>query len=422
MLIPTSNPQRGPAVPPVQYVVRFLLAAFALIGVSSPATAQTLLAGTALDVRLLDSVSSSPHSTGRTVRALVIGTGFGRTLAPIDPGSWLEGTIAEAGKLKAGGSRHMVLIRFSALVRPDGSRIPCPALVSAVDNAREIVDSAGRILGLPSPKWIGSKSDWALLALGTVEPVAAASLFAALKGEEIERHRAFAFPPGVEMTVRLTGDAPLVLTAPTLPPAVAPDDSLDGMLGALPPRAYSHDGREPRDLVNVVVIGEEEDVRAAFQSAGWQTADNLTVGSGFKMFLAEAKARGYDHQTVSQMLIDGRRPDLVFQKLTDTYAKRHHIRLWRYPHSWNGHPVYVAAASHDVGLMLSSQRHSVTHRVDPDIDQERDKIVRDLLAASAVKGLSTAAREPMPDARVNDGHDSVRTDWQVAIIELAHTR
>ncbi|HEX5831926.1 MAG TPA: LssY C-terminal domain-containing protein [Gemmatimonadaceae bacterium] len=384
--------------------------------------ARTLPAGTALHVRLLDMVGSDPTMRGRPVRALVIAPAPGDTTVIVAPGAVVRGTIVDAGAESDGPRRQLIALRFTEVVLPDGRTAPISAQVSGVDNARETVDAAGRVLGLPMPGRLESMVDWALLALGTVHPVAAAALFIADHGEEHEQHRPIVFPPGVELTLRTTADA-RVPVSPWRPPlAVDSPARLDALIHDLPPRAFARGGRIAGDLVNLVLIGEPADIHAAFLAAGWDTPERLSVRTCFDTFVAMVEARDYAHQPVSQLLLDGRPPDLVFQKLTDTFAKRHHVRIWRSDVAWAGHPVFAAAATHDVGIELSTEEHTCTHRTDPAIDLERDKIVDDLVTANAVAALSLVPRTPIAGTTVTGGQATVLTDWRVAVIALGAVR
>jgi hypothetical protein len=190
------------------------------------------------------------------------------------------------------------------------------------------------------------------------------------------------------------------------------------LLRSLPPRAYALGGRVPGDLVNLVLLGEAAEISTAFLAAGWDTAERLSARTCFDTFVALVEARDYVHQPVSQLVLDGRPPDLVFQKLTDTFAKRHHVRIWRSAVEWNGRPVFAAAATHDVGIEFSTDERSFTHRTDPAIDAERDKVVDDLLTANAVAALSLIPRPPIAGATVTGGQAPVITDWRVAILAL----
>jgi hypothetical protein len=68
-------------------------------------------------------------------------------------------------------------------------------------------------------------------------------------------------------------------------------------------------------------------------------------------------------------------------------------------------------------------RLAFTHRIDSNIDAERDKIVDDLTAAAAVAARTDVARTP-PAERVmlNDGTTPVVTDWRLAVLELKPAR
>jgi hypothetical protein len=379
---------------------------------------RTLREGTALHVRLLDPLTSDAAARGRSVRALVIAPAPDDAAVVVAPRSVVQGTIADAGDAGDGTERQMVVPRFTELVLPDGRTAPIAAQVDAVDDARETVDASGRVLGLPTPQRTDSLVDCALLALGTMHPVAAAALFAADRGEEHELHRTIDLAPGTEMVLRVTADARVPSWPWRLPAAVAPLSPLDALIRALPPRAFALGGRVAGDLVNLVFLADADAIGAAFTAAGWDTAARLSVRTCFDTFVAMAEARDYAHQPVSQLVLDGRAPDLVFQKLTDTFAKRHHVRIWRSDVEWAGRPVYVAAATHDVGIEFSAEERTFTHRTDPAIDLERDKIVNDLLTANAVTALSLVPRVPIAEMTVTGGQSPVVTDWRVAVIAL----
>jgi hypothetical protein len=49
-------------------------------------------------------------------------------------------------------------------------------------------------------------------------------------------------------------------------------------------------------------------------------------------------------------MIDGRQPDLVFQKSLDTFAKRHHVRIWKLASTYDGREVWVCSSTHDIAV------------------------------------------------------------------------
>lgn len=58
---------------------------------------------------------------------------------------------------------------------------------------------------------------------------------------------------------------------------------------------------------------------------------------------------------------------------------RQHVRLWLVLDSGaQGHPVWLGSASFDSGVTLSRDTGQITHKIAPNIDQERDDLIRAL--------------------------------------------
>ena len=112
----------------------------------------------------------------------------------------------------------------------------------------------------------------------------------------------------------------------------------------------------------------------------------------------------------------GRPPDRVFQKQNNTFDCRHHVRIWRLPQMVEGRPVWAASATHDVGIKFTRSERTFTHRVETDIDFERQKIVDDLRFAGFVQGFALAIRPTVPTRMVNATDDEMTTDGRIAVI------
>jgi hypothetical protein len=98
------------------------------------------------------------------------------------------------------------------------------------------------------------------------------------------------------------------------------------------------------------------------------------------------------------LLLDGQKPDLVYQKQYDTFAKRHHLRIFHRPDQFQGRDVWVCSATHDIGIDFSTQDRTFIHKIDSKIDNERAKVVNDLLFTGLVKGQALVARPKVPPA------------------------
>lgn len=415
-----------------------LVAPFAL-------SAQQLDAGDTVHIRLLDRVRTHHHAHP-LVRALVIAPvagADGRILIP--PGSILSGHVTGGGMERFEGKRHWLGLQLDSLAIPvdDATSDTIHAAVSlriaSVDDARETVDSGGRIVGPPKPSVIHSKGDWAVVALGVFHPVGALMLAGMLEGEMTERHRALSFDAGRELTAVLTSRTTLPRWSSWHPPptlerrgneviahnvneVVVNGVNPDSIAASVPLRANLREGNAPSDIIGLAVIGSAAQMHDALAAAGWTRAVPMSLHGELMTLAKAARGEGYAAQPVSELVLGRRPPDEVYEKVADTFLKRHHFRVWRWP---AGEPasdstaLWLIAASHDTGIMFSHQRHSFTHTVDPRIDLERDKIVNDLLTANRVAAMSYVPRAaPARSPMAKDWREPPVTDWRMAVLVL----
>jgi hypothetical protein len=197
---------------------------------------------------------------------------------------------------------------------------------------------------------------------------------------------------------------------------VKDEQGLFSLVNAQPFRTYAEEPRTPSDITNLMFVGTEQEIELAFSAAGWHTAHELTSESALETFRAIAELRGYKEAPVSILLLDGRRPDMVWQKGNNTFAKRHHLRVWRRPGEWQGKPLWVAAATHDIGIDFSQQSHTFIHKIDPRIDRERAKVVSDLLFTGRVASVALVERSEVPRHSRNATGDDLVTDGRMAVV------
>jgi hypothetical protein len=133
---------------------------------------------------------------------------------------------------------------------------------------------------------------------------------------------------------------------------------------------------------------------------------------------AVAEARGYKEAPMSVLLLEGNRPDLVFQKQNNTFAMRHHLRIWRRPGTFQGRTIWVCAATHDTGIEFSPEKRNFIHKIDSEIDRERAKVVSDLVFSGHVKALSLVERPKAPQHSQNATGDKLETDGRMAVLVL----
>jgi LssY C-terminus len=100
-------------------------------------------------------------------------------------------------------------------------------------------------------------------------------------------------------------------------------------------------------------LGNRQQIVVAFEESGWIQASQLGVKSAIKAAQVTVRQTGYSDAPVSALLLQDRLPDLVFQKSLDTFAKRHHLRIWKLSSTYMGREVWVGAATHDIATTNS---------------------------------------------------------------------
>jgi hypothetical protein len=142
----------------------------------------------------------------------------------------------------------------------------------------------------------------------------------------------------------------------------------------------------------------------------------LTVKSKLETARALIADRGYKEGPMSVLLLENRPPDMSWQKGNNTFARRHHLRIFRRPDLFNGKPVWVCSSTHDIGINFSDRDSTFIHRVDSSIDKERAKVVSDLLFTGLVKSLALVDRPDVPTELSNATGDALTTDGRMAVL------
>jgi hypothetical protein len=310
-------------------------------------------------------------------------------------------------------------IHFEKITTPSGKSKAIECTLKAVDNARESVSDTGLITGILVSSTYGGQLEKGLEKLearyGGVGQILTGAKGAFLKQVD----PSIEYKPGVDLIIKLTkqldwDEPPSGQTAGP----IAPADALAQMVNAQPSRTAALKPPEPSDLTNLMFVGTLEQIKGAFQSAGWFSADALSQNSKMETARAIIENRGYNEAPMSILTLEGRPPDLALQKQNNTFAMRHHIRIWQRPQLFNGKPVWVAAATHDTSITFSQTSKSFTHGIDPHIDAERAKVVNDLLFTGTVHGVALVERTGIPQDASNATGDKLLTDGKMAVLEF----
>jgi hypothetical protein len=327
----------------------------------------------------------------------------------------IKGKISETKPSIKSDERASLAILFT-----DIGGAKAKAVVADVDNARESVDETGKIIGILASETLAARMEQGIgkvgqrsSALAGILEVAKGAVMSGPPTGEIK------YEPGVELKLRLT--EPLTLKEVGAPPELRPirdEEELISVVNSQPFQTIAENPRKPSDVTNLMFVGTEEQLRAAFEAAGWTLAHQKNTQSVLETVRAIAEVRGYKEAPMSTLLLDGQKSDLDLQKQNNTFAKRHHLRIWRRPVSFLDKPVWVCSSTHDIGIEFSQENRTFIHVIDSQIDRERAKVVSDLLFTGKVQSLALVDRPSVPQKSRNATGDAIETDGRMAVIVL----
>jgi hypothetical protein len=152
----------------------------------------------------------------------------------------------------------------------------------------------------------------------------------------------------------------------------------------------------------------------------------ITVSTSLKMAKAFLFDSEYRYSPVSSLYLDGASQDLALQRARAVINERIHLRLWRTRMALAGQQVWIGQISRDIGVRFTLKTWNLTtHKIDPDVDEARDFVVDNLMAARRVSRIGyVGGVDPSRPAapRRNLTGDPYITDGLRAVIVLSGER
>jgi hypothetical protein len=379
-------------------------------------------AGTEISLRLSTKIATETAAVGNDIRASVIAPVIvdGNTALP--SGTTISGSIKQT---RAASEKERALLELTfANIESGNYKTEVSAVVSSVENAREVLDDAGVINGIEPSQTYSARIDQGIAKLGANERFAALAAIIQGTKEALKIEDANAnidYDAGVELNIRLT--APLDWKGPVNGPESKlhsfPDEkAVMTLVNSQPYRTVAEKPPNPSDITNIMFIGTETQLRAAFGKAGWSEPAKLDAQSKLETARALIEARGYKEGPISVLLLEGKPPAMAFQKGNNTFGKRHHLRIFLRPATFAGKPVWVCSSTHDINIEFSDRDRTFIHKVEPQIDRERAKVVNDLIFAGAVNAVALVDRPDVPTEVANATGDTLQTDGRMAVLLL----
>jgi hypothetical protein len=176
----------------------------------------------------------------------------------------------------------------------------------------------------------------------------------------------------------------------------------------------------PGDMVNFALVGTQDQVIAAYKAAGWTPVDKNVQEAMLNGLLKTLNKESYTEMPMSTLYLFGRGQDFSFSRADPLMvaADRHHLRLWKTDRMIGGKPLWVGSATHDVGFEKDQRNNGVTHKIDPEIDKEREYLLQSFDAAGVFSSAAyVTPANPMLEAKTATG-GSFHSDGRIVVMDL----
>ena len=191
------------------------------------------------------------------------------------------------------------------------------------------------------------------------------------------------------------------------------------LLGQIPRRVTDPNGN-PGDMVNVLIVGTQDQLVQAFTAAGWVQVDKSVGSAMLAAVMGTIEKKDYLTMPMSTLFLFNRAQDYGFAhgEPVKVAMSRNHLRVWKSPYEIEGRPLWCIAATHDIGFERDQRNNGVTHKIDPAIDGEREYVNGTLSGTGlVVQRDHVVPPDPLTTAKTATGGE-FHSDGQILVLVL----
>jgi len=196
---------------------------------------------------------------------------------------------------------------------------------------------------------------------------------------------------------------------------------IDTQLFAKIPRRIGDKDGNPGDMVNFLILGSETAMHRVFTTAGWVKVDADVKDTVLHGVLGSLSKESYLTMPMSQLYLFGRPQDYgwAHAEPISVVRSRNHLRIWKAPFQVKGETLWVGAATHDIGFERDQRNNGITHKIDPNVDLEREYVEKSLSSTGLVAEVSHFLPDnPLKEAKTATG-GTFHSNGQVLVLKLA---
>jgi hypothetical protein len=192
------------------------------------------------------------------------------------------------------------------------------------------------------------------------------------------------------------------------------------VLAKIPRRVKDQQGN-PGDMVNTLIIGSKDQMLQVFKNAGWVQVDASVQEAVLSAVLQSLERTDYLTMPMSVLYLFGRGQDygMAHAEPIKVAMSRNHLRVWLAPDDLiPGKTVWCVAATHDIGFERDQRNNGLTHKIDADVDKERE-YVNQTLTDTGMVGLRghVTPRDPLTTAKTATGGE-FHSDGRILVLVL----
>jgi len=200
-------------------------------------------------------------------------------------------------------------------------------------------------------------------------------------------------------------------------PGITPD-----LLSKIP-RRISDPAGKPGDMVNVLIVGTQDQMVQVFTAAEWVKVDAKVETTALNAIVDSLEKKDYLTMPMSTLFLFGRPQDYGFAHAEPLKVamSRNHLRVWKSPYEVDGRPLWCVAATHDIGFERDQRNNGLTHKIDPAIDGEREYVNGTLSETGLVAQRDhVTPADPLTTAKTATGGE-FHSDGRILVLVLTNT-
>ncbi len=189
------------------------------------------------------------------------------------------------------------------------------------------------------------------------------------------------------------------------------------------PRRVSDPAKNPGDMVNVLIVGTQDQVVQVFTTAGWVQVDKTVRSTAMNAVMESLEKKDYLTMPMSILYLFDRSQDYGFAHAEPVRVamSRNHLRAWKSPYEVEGRPLWCVAATHDIGFERDQRNNGITHKIDPAIDGEREYVNGTLSGTGlVVQRDHVTPASPLTTAKTATGGE-FHSDGRILVLVLKNT-